>query len=107
MCFLIPHTPHTHTHTHTLGSETVKHSGQVGLYAENPGFWFGTHGRHHVHDDAVCGDAVLSGARGDPWHGLQRERGHLVSRLHYGRDDSRRCPVSRHGSYRSVEQDYR
>lgn len=53
-----------------IGFEAIQHRRQVGLYVKNIGFRFGTHRRHHIHDDTVRGDTILSGTRSYPWHGL-------------------------------------
>lgn len=81
------------------GFKAIQYCRQIRLYTKNLGLWSGPYGGHNIHDDTVCGDAILSGARSHLGHGLQRERGHLVGRLYYGRNDPWRCPVSRQRSH--------
>ena len=49
----------------------------------------------------------MSVIAGDPRDGIQGERGHLVGRVHNGRNDSGWRPLSRDGSHRPMEQDNR
>ena len=58
----------------SLGSQTKQYSGEVRLHPEDPGLWFGQDRRHQLHDDPLCGDQILQSPRGDPGHGIQRER---------------------------------
>lgn len=86
-----------------LGFKTKQYSGEIGLHIEDTRFRIGPHGRHYIHDDPVRCDAVLSCSGSHSRYGIYRECGHLVRRMHHGRDDTRRRTLPWHRSYRSME----
>jgi len=49
-----------------VGSKTEQHRREVRLYAKDSWLWLGEDRRHHIHDDALCRNAILSSARGEP-----------------------------------------
>lgn len=54
----------------STGFEAIQHCCEIGLYIKNIRFWFGAYSWHHIHDDTVCGNAILSGTRSHFGHGL-------------------------------------
>lgn len=86
-----------------IGSKAIQHSCKIWLYFKNIGFWFGTYCWYDVHDDAICGDTVLSSARSHFGYGIYRECRYLVSWLYYGWNDKRWCTISWNRSHRSME----
>ena len=55
------------------GLEAIQYCRQIRLHTKDIRFWSSPNGWHNIYDDTIRCNAILSSARGDPWHGIYRE----------------------------------